>query len=768
MADTIIRLKVESQEYEGKIKRAVQGMQQLEKHVRDMGASFEVTEKADLEFVRALGDMETQTQSVKGQMREFTEAILTLKQQYDRLTDEEKFGEWGEAMMGSIDKLKVRASNLKDEMGDLDEELKHMASDTQFTDGVNLMTSTIGSCAAAMTAWTSDSKELEQVIRELAKITTTVKAVQDLTNAFQKQNMVLLKNPYVIAATAAAALAVAIGKVVKKAQELTPVQKALNEAQQKGRDDAAEEIARIDALNNILRDNTRSLEDRKSALNEIQSLVPDYHGALTDEGTLINDNTSAINKYVDGLQRAAIAQAAFDKMVELQKQKMNEQVKLQKAQAELEAARSMTAGRTAVTTAGAGAISGVAAAGLANAGAEAVAQASVNKIQKAIDQADSQIDALRNLMTASDIAPEGNTTKNTNTTNNTKTTTTSTTIKADTEKLKTATMLWEQYAAEIAETERLLAEFQAMAANIDLTDGQRDWAQGMADAYEEQLNKMKGASEEASEDIKTEIVDIKAEMEKLPSSFDRFKGGVDSIGTMVSALDSLKTIGEDLASVFRGDMDAWDSFMTVMSAGVGIMETVISVIEAINMITEISATLKQKNAIAANSEAAAVAAGGATQIATNTSVAATAGAAAAANAAEGSTAAGKAVAGIPIAGPILAVAAIATVLGTMIAAISSAKSASKFADGGMVGGNSYSGDNIVARLNSGEGVLTAKGVQNAAAMAANANPMGNINIQGIVKGHDILLSASYYAAYIGKTSGMGPSGNAIGLPIIMS
>ena len=765
MADTIIRLKVESQEYEGKIKRAVQGMQQLEKHVRDMGASFEVAEKADLEFVRALGDMETQTQSVKGQMREFTEAILTLKQQYDRLTDEEKFGEWGQAMMGSIDKLKVRAANLKDEMGDLDEELKNMASDTQFTDGVNLMTSTIGSCAAAMTAWTADSKELEQVIRELAKITTTVKAVQDLTNAFQKQNMVLLKNPYVLAATAAAALAVAIGKVVKKAQELTPVQKALNEAQQKGRDDAAQEIARIDALNNILRDNTRSLEDRKSALNEIQSLMPEYHGALTDEGTLINDNTSAINNYVDGLQRAAIAQAAFDKMVELQKQKMNEQVKLQKAQDELAAAKSMTSGRTAVVTGGGGAISGIAAAGLANAGAEASAQASVNKIQKAIDQADAQIDALRKLMNASDIAPDGKTTKTTNTT---KTTTTSTTTKADTEKVKTATMLWEQYAAEIAETERLLAEFQAMAANIDLTDGQRDWAQGMADAYEEQLNKMKGVTGEAAEEIKTEIVDIKAELEKLPSSFDMFKDGVDSIGTMISSLDSLKTIGEDLASVFRGDMDAWDSFMTVMSSGVGIMETVISVIEAVNAITEISAILKQKNAIAAASEAAAVATGGATQIATNQAVAATAGTAAAANAAEGSTAAGKAVAGIPIVGPILAAAAIAAVLGTMIAAISSCKSAGKFADGGMVGGNSYSGDNIVARLNSGEGVLTAKGVQNAAAMAANSNPMGNLTIQGMIKGHDILLAASYYALSINKTSGRGFAGNAQGLPIIIS
>lgn len=759
MADAVVKLKVESQEFDNKLARATQQLQHMEKEVRRTGASFEFADKEELAFIQSLGQMETKTQSLRTKMREYTESILSLTEMYQRLSDTEKNSDFGRGLLSSIDQIKQRAAELKDNIGDLDEELKNMASDTQFTDGVNLMTSTIGSCAAAMTAWTADSKELEQVIRELAKITTTVKAVQDLTNAFQKQNMVLLKNPYVIVATAAAALAVAIGKVVKKTQELTPVQKALNEAQQKGRDNAAEEIARIDALNNILRDNTRSLEDRKSALNEIQSLVPEYHGALTDEGTLINDNTSAINKYVDGLQRAAIAQAAFDKMVELQKQKMNEQVKLQKAQAELEAARSMTAGRTAVVTGGAGAISGAAAAGLANAGAEAAAQASVNRIQKAIDQADEQIDALRKLMTASDIAPEGKTTSTT--TKTTKTTTTSKTTKADTEIVKTATMLWEQYAAEIAETERLLAEFRAMAANIDLTDGQRDWARGMADAYEEQLEKMKGATEEAAEEIKTDIQDIKAEMEELPSAFDMFKDGVGSIGTMVGALDSLKTMGEDLASVFRGEMDAWDSFMTVLSTGVGIMETVISVIEAINVLTEISATLKQKNAIAAASEAAAVATGGATQIATNTAVAATAGTAAAANAAEGSTAAGKAVAGIPIVGPILAAAAIAAVLGTMIAAISSSKSAGKFADGGIVGGSSYSGDNLTASVNSGELILN-RAQQNTIASQLQGGA-ANIRVQGLVRGHDILLAASNYAMSTGK---MLYTTGGTGLPII--
>ncbi len=402
MTDTIIRLKVESTEYENRLKRAVQGMQQLEKHVREMGASFEVAEKADLEFVRALGDMETQTQSVKGQMREFTEAILTLKQQYDRLTDEEKFGEWGQAMMGSIDKLKVRASNLKDEMGDLDEELKNMASDTAFTDGVGMMTRTIGACSAAITVWASDSKEMDQVIKDLAKIGATVAAIEELTKVFQKQNLVLLKNPYVIAATAAAGLAIAIGKLIKESKELSAVEQSLYDVQKKGREDSAKEVTRIETLNTILRDNTRSLDERRTALAQIQSLVPEYHGALTDEGALINDNTSALNDYISGLQRAATAQAAFDKMVELQKQKMEASNKLLEKQNELRAAQAKRE-----TTQGS----------VVYAGSEfsnVYEQSNVNGAERAVQQAEAdlreinnQIKALNNLLSASDLSTDG-------------------------------------------------------------------------------------------------------------------------------------------------------------------------------------------------------------------------------------------------------------------------------------------------------------------------------------------------------------------------
>ena len=58
-------------------------------------------------------------------------------------------------------------------------------------------------------------------------------------------------------------------------------------------------------------------------------------------------------------------------------------------------------------------------------------------------------------------------------------------------------------------------------------------------------------------------------------------------------------------------------------------------------------------------------------------------------------------AGIPIVGPIMAVAAVASI----IAAFASIP---KFEFGGVVGGNSYTGDKILARVNSGELILNKK------------------------------------------------------------
>lgn len=237
--------------------------------------------------------------------------------------------------------------------------------------------------------------------------------------------------------------------------------------------------------------------------------------------------------------------------------------------------------------------------------------------------------------------------------------------------------------------------------------------------------------------IETVVNEAKAEFERLMSDFS---SGVGAVSDLVGAMDNLKGIGEDLADVFSGEMDAWDSLMTVLNSGISVLETIISVTEAINTLKSLGIGLSEKKATTEGVEAAATVAAASIEASAEGEKAAASLGAAGANAAESSSAAGKAVSWIPIVGPILAVAAIAAVLGSTIAAISKSKSAGHFAEGGIVPGNSYSGDLLTANVNSGELILSKSQQNTLASHLQDRNPLGNLKLVSRLSGKDILIA----------------------------
>lgn len=86
-------------------------------------------------------------------------------------------------------------------------------------------------------------------------------------------------------------------------------------------EETADERAKITSLTSIIHDNKRGILARKAAIEELQRIIPEYKGTLTDEGDLINDNTIAINNYLTALERKIKLQAAEDELVELYKKK---------------------------------------------------------------------------------------------------------------------------------------------------------------------------------------------------------------------------------------------------------------------------------------------------------------------------------------------------------------------------------------------------------------------------------------------------------------
>ena len=108
MADSILRLKVESQEYDNKLKRAAEGIQRYAEQCRKAGGTLEHLDDGVEEFVRALGQMETVSKSAKGSVNELTKGFTELNVLYNKLTDVEKASPFGQALKVSLDELKGR------------------------------------------------------------------------------------------------------------------------------------------------------------------------------------------------------------------------------------------------------------------------------------------------------------------------------------------------------------------------------------------------------------------------------------------------------------------------------------------------------------------------------------------------------------------------------------------------------------------------------------------------------------------------------------
>ena len=123
MADSIVRLRVDTKDYDANIKTARQGMLQMEQACRKVGGTFEYVEKAELEYVRALGQMETKSQSVKGKIGELTAAYTDLRAEYNRMTEAEKSSEFGKALNASLEQMKGRIADNRQEFQNISGEI---------------------------------------------------------------------------------------------------------------------------------------------------------------------------------------------------------------------------------------------------------------------------------------------------------------------------------------------------------------------------------------------------------------------------------------------------------------------------------------------------------------------------------------------------------------------------------------------------------------------------------------------------------------------
>lgn len=123
-ATSVLKLVVDDKEYNASLKNAKQGMQALQDSLQAAGKSFLDVDKSVVEYARALWKMDTTSKSAKGRIGEMSSAFVDLSLQYKHLTDQEKQSPFGKAMSESLDALKTRVIDAKQELADFENQLK--------------------------------------------------------------------------------------------------------------------------------------------------------------------------------------------------------------------------------------------------------------------------------------------------------------------------------------------------------------------------------------------------------------------------------------------------------------------------------------------------------------------------------------------------------------------------------------------------------------------------------------------------------------------
>ncbi len=197
-ANSILKLSVETSEYDAKLKKAAEGIRHLAEVAHKGGGELTGLEKAELEYIKALGSMETKSQSAAGKTRELENAFKELTVIYNKLNEYEKADEGGKALRASLDQLKERAKEAKVELEKVGQELSGSkfgqfgsVIDTigqkmgiggnltqMLTSDTALMTSAIGASIAvigkATEAWVGYNNELAKQ-DQITQVTTGLK-----------------------------------------------------------------------------------------------------------------------------------------------------------------------------------------------------------------------------------------------------------------------------------------------------------------------------------------------------------------------------------------------------------------------------------------------------------------------------------------------------------------------------------------------------------------------------------------------------------------
>lgn len=162
------------------------------------------------------------------------------------------------------------------------------------------------------------------------------KGVQGYIVVMRAARLASLTNPWAALATVLTVVGVAVYGTVKafasynetlrnntqEAKNNRAVAEQQASLAKKVSDATIDERNKIDMLNKIIHSNAYTVDERRSAIANLQKIIPDYHASISNEGKLYNDNIEVITQYINKLNDAAMAEAIYEKKAEINKKRL--------------------------------------------------------------------------------------------------------------------------------------------------------------------------------------------------------------------------------------------------------------------------------------------------------------------------------------------------------------------------------------------------------------------------------------------------------------
>ena len=154
--------------------------------------------------------------------------------------------------------------------------------------------------------------------------------------AMEKAKAASLTNPWAALATVLTVVGVAVYSAVKAWQahkkaihdnlqsvkEANAIKKQQEAINKRVAESYIDEKTRVQQLTKIIRSNAFSIGERRSAIAELQKIIPEYHATIKNEGKLYEENANAIDDYLKKLDQAAMAEAIYEQKKEIAKKRL--------------------------------------------------------------------------------------------------------------------------------------------------------------------------------------------------------------------------------------------------------------------------------------------------------------------------------------------------------------------------------------------------------------------------------------------------------------